>query len=57
MHAFDPHATEIKYFQYDDNTCYFSSLDYALFDEHKHVVKYAAVSQLSSYLSCDTVGF
>ena len=57
MHAFDPHATEIKYFQYDDDTCDFSSMDYALFDEHKHVVKYASVSQLSSYLSCDTVGF
>ena len=57
MNAFNPHVPEIKYFQDDEYTCVFGSLASALFAENENFAENAVVSQLSSYLSCDTVGF
>ena len=57
MNAFDCHAPEIKYVQDDNNTCVLSILDYALYSANYHVAEHDVVSQISSYLSCDTVGF
>ena len=57
IHVFDPHATEIKYVQYDNNHCWLSILDSDFFAENKHVAEHAVVSRLSSSLSCDSVGF
>ena len=57
MHDFHPHEPEIKYFQNEENTCVFSSLYSDLFSENEHYVEHAVLSQLSSYLSCDTVGY
>ena len=51
------HAPEIKYVQDDNNTCVLSILDYALYSANYHVAEHDVVSQISSYLSCDTVGF
>ena len=57
MHYFSPHATEIKSVQDGNNTSYLSSMDSALFATNEHVVEHAGMYQLSSFLSCDTVGF
>ena len=57
MHAYDPHALEIKYVQDDKNTCVLRSLASTLFYTNEHVAKNYFVSQLSSSLSCDTFGF
>ena len=57
MHAFDPHATEVKYVQEDENTCFSISLDSALFAANENVAEHSVVSRISSYLSCDIVGF
>ena len=37
MHGFDPHASEIKYFQYDKNTCVLIITDSVLFAMNIHV--------------------
>ena len=57
MHAFDPRAPEIKNMHDDENTCVFNTLDFILFDVNEYVAEHAVLSQLSSSLSCDTVGF
>ena len=40
MHYFHPRALEIKYVQYDKNTCVLSSLSSALFDANEHVAEH-----------------
>ena len=57
MHTFNPHVPEIKYVQNDENNCVLSSMDYGLFAVNDHVEEHADVSQISSSLSCGTVGF
>ena len=57
MHGFHTSSPEIKYVQYDENTCVLSHLDSDLFAVNEHVAEHAFVSRLSSYLSCDTMGF
>ena len=47
MHAFDPHAPEIKYVQDDENTCCLGSLASDLFSSNKHVAEHAVMSLLS----------
>ena len=47
MHAFDPHAPEIKYVQYGENTCVLVSLGSALFAANEHVAGNAVVSRFS----------
>ena len=57
MHDFYPHAPEIKYVQDDNNTCCLSSMYSNFFAVNENFAEHAVVSQLLSYLSCDTVGF
>ena len=57
MRAFYPNAPEIKCVQDDKNTWILSSLDSDLFVADEHVTENTVLSQLSSFLSYDTVGF
>ena len=57
MHAFDPHAPEIKYVQDDENTCCLGSLASDLFDVNEYVVEHDVVHRISPYLSCYNVDF
>ena len=47
IHDFDPHATEIKYVQDDNNNFCLSCLAATLFDENKHVAEHSVVSRHS----------
>ena len=57
MPYFHPHAPEIRYVYNDENTFVFSSMASALFAVNEHVAEHAFLSQLSSCLSCNTVGY
>ena len=57
MHNFDPHVPGIQYVRDDKNTYVLSGMGYSLFDENGNVSEHYVVSWLSSYLSCETVGF
>ena len=57
MHAFDTHAPGIKCVQDYENTCALISLDSTFFSANEYVAEHDVVSQLSSSLSCDNVGF
>ena len=57
MNDFHPHTIEIKYVQDEENTCFLISLTSSLSAANEHVAEHAVVYQLSSSLSCDTVGF
>ena len=46
MNAFDPHAPEIMFFQYDNNTYVFSSLYSDLFAAYNCFEEHAVVSIL-----------
>ena len=57
MHSFYPHAPEIIYVQYYNNTCFLISLASYFFDANENVAEHDVVSWFLSYLSCDNIGF
>ena len=46
MYDLHPHAPEIKYFQYEKNTCCLSSMSSTLFAANEDVAEYNVVSLL-----------
>ena len=55
MHDFHPQEPEIKYVQNEDNNCFSSILESALFAANEYVAEHTVLSRLSQYLSCDTI--